>query len=114
MGPINPTLGVVSLFGVHFRNHWCGGYVVCVGIIGVMAAVMTEKSCVVDETTDLNAKFARLRCKSIRGKSSSRFNTTNFSLVHSREKLWSIKVCCPGRRGGREDERRFLFSVRVS
>ena len=80
-----------------------------VGIIGVTVVVMTEKSHAVDETTDLKAKFARFRCKSIKRKSFPRFNTGSFSPVHSREKLWSITVCCLGRKGGREEEKRFLY-----
>jgi len=49
-------------------------------------------SCVVDETTDMKAKFTQLRCKSLRRNNSSRFNTASFSLVHSREKQWSITI----------------------
>jgi len=66
-------------------------------------------NCVVDEITDMKAKFARLRCKSLRLKSSPRFNTVSFSLVHSREKLRSITIFCPGRKKGRKEQRRLVF-----
>jgi len=65
-------------------------------------------SCVVDETTDLKAKFTRLRCKSLRQNSSLRFNTTIFSLVHSREKQWSITIFCPGRTKAEEEEEKLV------
>jgi len=29
--------------------------------------------------------------------------------MHSRERLWSITVFCPGRKKGREEERRLVF-----
>ena len=66
-------------------------------------------SCVMDETTDLKAKFARLRCKSLRRNSSPRFNTASFSLVHSREKLWSITIFCPRRKKKRKKEKCLCF-----
>jgi len=69
-------------------------------------------SCVVDETTDLKVKFAQLRYKSLRRNSSPRFNTTSFSLVHLREKLWSIVILCPGK--DKEEEKLEIACVSVS
>jgi len=77
-------------------NNWCNG-----------CCDDRVKNSVVDEITYLKTKFARLMCKSIRRKNSTRFNTASFSLVHSREKLWSITVCCPRRKEGREEKRSF-------
>ena len=37
-------------------------------------------NCVEDKTTDLKAKFARLRCKSLKRRNSPRFNTASFLL----------------------------------
>jgi len=68
----------------------------------------------VDEITNQKTEFIRLRCKLIRQKSSPKFNTVSFSLVHSRKKLWSITICCPRRKGGREEKRRFLCFVYLS
>ena len=68
-------------------------------------------SCVVDETTHLKAKFARLGCKSLRQNSSPRFNTTSFSLVHSRKKLWSIPIFCQEERKKRKKEKNLCFCV---
>jgi len=66
-------------------------------------------NCIVDETIDLKDKFTRLTCKSLRRRSSPRFKAVSFSLVHSRERLWSITIFCLGRMKGREEERRLVF-----
>jgi len=67
-------------------------------------------SCVVDETIDLKAKFAQLRCKSLRQNISPRFNTASFTLVHSSEKLWSIVIFCPKREKEEEElERAYVY-----
>jgi len=86
---------------------WSSGRVFGSAAIDYLASRLLEKiktmvagrqkidGCVMDvTTTDLKAKFAKFRCESLRRKSSPRFNTTSFSLVHSREKLWSITIFC--------------------
>jgi len=49
-------------------------------------------------------------CKSLRRNSSLRFNTTSFSLMHSREKLGSITIFCLGRKKEEDEvEKAYVF-----
>ena len=66
-------------------------------------------SCLMNETTNLKAELIRLRCKSLKQNNSPRFNTTSFSLVYSREKLWSITIFYPGRKKEEEEVDKLMF-----
>jgi len=62
-------------------------------------------------SNNLKAKFARPRCKSLKRNSSLRFDTTSFSLVHSREKLWSVTIFRPLKKKEEGRKRKAYVSV---
>ena len=49
--------------------------------------------------------------QSVKEKQLPRFNTTSFSLVHSREKLWSITIFCLGRKKEEEEGEKLVLCV---